>query len=184
MAIVPFSIGDNPLKSYVKNLIYISRGDNLLDYQAQGIKWWNYAGKDGKLINTYPQYMASVKDLNLTKESRNHVITLWDNSMIMDKSFSSQAPCISQIQVLINKGKFDLIITQRSGDAMLGVPADVYQMWLLSEYFRKKYDLKLNMIHWNFGSLHIYNNHILETKKWLKKWNKCSKTKYNFKLNT
>ena len=52
---------------------------------------------------------------------------------------------------------------QRSSDANLGLPADIYHLYLMS----RQIDLPLKNITLNLGNVHIYENNINCTKRLL-----------------
>ena len=81
---------------------------------------------------------------------------------------TNQLPCLSLIQFQIvqyTNGKEELLITvyQRSADSNLGLPSDLYQMYLIS----KMIDIELGSITFYIGNAHIYENNIKETKQML-----------------
>lgn len=166
--------------------LYISGDTRIKSYNMHDIKWWDYAsGADGRLHGTYPSYMKFIKKLK-SKPSKNNVVGLWEPAHLQANlvmEYKIQQPCISQINLQIQNNCGSLIITQRSCDASLGGPADVFQMFLLLKKLCKIHKLAPDKLIFNFNNIHIYGNNIDETKKWLKAWNKCEKIKYNFKQN-
>lgn len=48
---------------------------------------------------------------------------------------------------------------QRSSDANLGLPADIYHLYLMS----RQIDLRLKSVTLNLGNVHIYENNIEKT---------------------
>ena len=69
---------------------------------------------------------------------------------------SNQAPCLSQIQFQIDEGKLVISAYQRSSDANLGLPSDIYHLYLISRFI----DLPLKSITLNLGNVHIYENNL------------------------
>lgn len=76
---------------------------------------------------------------------------------------SNQAPCLSLVQFQIDDGELVLSAYQRSSDANLGLPADIYHLYLMS----RQIDLPLKSITLNLGNAHIYENNIERTKQLL-----------------
>ena len=74
---------------------------------------------------------------------------------------SNQQPCLSLIQFQIENGKLIISAYQRSSDANLGLPSDIYHLYLIS----KKIDVKLKSITLFLGNVHIYENNIDNTKQ-------------------
>uniref|UniRef100_UPI0039A722C1 thymidylate synthase n=1 Tax=Ornithobacterium rhinotracheale TaxID=28251 RepID=UPI0039A722C1 len=64
----------------------------------------------------------------------------------------------------MDKGKLVVSAYQRSSDANLGLPADIYHLYLIS----RQIDLPLKSITLNIGNVHIYENNLEKTKSLLK----------------
>lgn len=128
-------------------------GERLTEnYRAAGITWWDYCGPI--LVNSYPTYLEQLPDLirKINKEkrnSKNYVLFLGRND-----TESNQQPCLSLIQFQINNDKLVLSAYQRSSDANLGLPADIYHLYLIS----RQIDLPLKSITLFLGNVHIYAN--------------------------
>lgn len=76
---------------------------------------------------------------------------------------SNQAPCISLVQFQIDNGGLVMTAYQRSSDANLGLPSDMYQLYLIS----RQLHLPLNSITLYIGNVHIYENNIERTQQLL-----------------
>jgi len=131
-------------------------------YREAGITWWDYCGPI--LVNSYPTYFeqlpALIKKINKEKRSsKNYVMFLGATNQE-----SNQQPCLSLIQFQIEKGKLVLSAYQRSSDASLGLPADLYHLYLIS----KQIELPLKSITMFLGNVHLYKNNIKPTKALLK----------------
>ena len=138
-------------------------GERLTEaYREAGITWWDYCGPI--LVNSYPTYFEQlptlIKKINKEKRSsKNYVLFLGANN-----TESNQQPCLSLIQFQIEKGKLVLSAYQRSSDASLGLPADIYHLYLIS----KQIEIPLKSITLFLGNVHLYNNNIKPTKQMLK----------------
>jgi len=131
-------------------------------YREVGITWWDYCGPI--LVNSYPTYFEQlptlIKKINLEKRSsKNYVMFLGATNQE-----SNQQPCLSLIQFQIEKGKLIISAYQRSSDASLGLPADIYHLYLIS----KQIKLPLKSITLFLGNVHLYKNNIKPTKALLK----------------
>lgn len=148
------------------------QGERLTErYREAGINWWDYCGPI--LVNSYPTYFEQLPDLikKINKEkrnSKNYVLFLGKND-----TESNQQPCLSLIQFQINAGKLVVSAYQRSSDASLGLPADIYHLYLISRQIK----LPLKSITLNLGNVHIYENNLSKTEELL-----CGK-KVKFELN-
>lgn len=144
------SIARNKLKT---ELSLFQSGERLVEkYREAGINWWDYCGPI--LVNSYPTYFEQLPDLikKINKEkrnSKNYVLFLGKND-----TESNQQPCLSLIQFQISDGKLIVSAYQRSSDANLGMPADIYHLYLIS----RQIDLPLKSITIMFGNVHVYEN--------------------------
>lgn len=126
-------------------------------YRDVGINWWDYCGS--VLVNSYPTYFEKLPPLiaKINREkrnSKNYVLFLGETG-----AESNQAPCLSLVQFQIDDGELVLSAYQRSSDANLGLPADIYHLYLMA----RQIDLPLKSITLNLGNVHIYENNIERT---------------------
>ena len=130
-------------------------------YREAGINWWDYCGSI--LINSYPTYFEKLPGLidKINREkrnSKNYVLFLGATD-----AESNQAPCLSLVQFQIDEGELVVSAYQRSSDASLGLPADIYHLYLRA----RQIDLPLKSITLNLGNVHIYSNNIDKTRRLL-----------------
>lgn len=126
-------------------------------YKEAGITWWDYCGHT--LVNSYPTYFAKLPPLitRINREkrnSKNYVLFLGETGVE-----SNQAPCLSLVQFQIDEGELVLSAYQRSSDANLGLPADIYHLYLMA----RQVELPLKSITLDLGNVHIYENNIDRT---------------------
>lgn len=134
---------------------------DLSKYREAGINWWDYCGQI--LINSYPTYFeklpALIAQINREKRnSKNYVLFLGSTG-----AETNQAPCLSLIQFQIEDGELVLSAYQRSSDANLGLPADIYHLYLIT----RQIELPLKSITLNLGNVHIYANNADKTRELL-----------------
>ena len=127
-------------------------------YREIGINWWDYCGS--VLVNSYPTYFEKLPPLiaKINREKRNSkncVLFLGETG-----AESNQAPCLSLVQFQIDDGELVLSAYQRSSDANLGLPADIYHLYLMA----RQIDLPLKNITLNLGNVHIYENNLERTR--------------------
>ena len=130
---------------------------NVERYRDVGINWWDYCGS--VLVNSYPTYFEKLPPLiaKINREkrnSKNYVLFLGETG-----AESNQAPCLSLVQFQIDDGELVLSAYQRSSDANLGLPADIYHLYLMA----RQIDLPLKSITLNLGNVHIYENNLERT---------------------
>lgn len=126
-------------------------------YRNVGINWWDYCGS--VLINSYPTYLEKLPPLidKINREkrnSKNYVLFLGAT-----EAESNQAPCLSLVQFQIDDGGLVISAYQRSSDANLGLPSDLYHLYLMA----RQIELPLKSITLNMGNVHIYENNIEKT---------------------
>ena len=126
-------------------------------YRAEGITWWDYCGE--RLKNSYPTYLeklpALVERINREKRnSKNYVLFLGETEVD-----TNQAPCLSLVQFQIEDGELVVSAYQRSSDANLGLPADIYHLYLMA----RQIDIPLKSITLFLGNVHIYESNLLRT---------------------
>lgn len=134
---------------------------NVERYRDVGINWWDYCGS--VLVNSYPTYFEKLPPLiaKINREkrnSKNYVLFLGETG-----AESNQAPCLSLVQFQIDDGELVLSAYQRSSDANLGLPADIYHLYLMA----RQIDLPLKSITLNLGNVHIYENNLERTRQLL-----------------
>lgn len=134
---------------------------NVEKYREVGINWWDYCGSI--LVNSYPTYFQKLPPLieRINRErrnSKNYVLFLGETGVE-----SNQMPCLSLIQFQIDEGELVLSAYQRSSDANLGLPSDIYHLYLIS----RQIEMPLKSITVNFGNLHIYLSNEANTRRLL-----------------
>lgn len=130
-------------------------------YREVGVSWWDYCGPI--LVNSYPTYFEKLPKLidKINREkrnSKNYVLFLGSND-----TESNQQPCLSLVQFQIENNKLVISAYQRSSDASLGLPCDIYHLYLIS----KQISLPLKSITVMLGNVHIYENNLDLTKELL-----------------
>ena len=130
---------------------------NVEKYRDAGINWWDYCG--AILVNSYPTYFEKlpplIEKINREKRnSKNYVLFLGATN-----AESNQAPCLSLVQFQIDEGALVVSAYQRSSDANLGLPADIYHLYLMA----RQIDVPLKSITLFLGNVHIYETNIDKT---------------------
>lgn len=131
-------------------------------YRAEGIAWWDYCGD--QLVNSYPTYFRKFPALvekikKEMRESKNYVLFLGETG-----AETNQQPCLSLVQFQIEEGSLIVSAYQRSSDASLGLPSDIYHLYLMA----REIGLPLKSITLFLGNVHIYESNLLNTFRLLK----------------
>ena len=153
------SIARKKLKSELQLFMHGER--QVEKYRDVGINWWDYCGS--VLVNSYPTYFEKLPPLiaKINREkrnSKNYVLFLGETG-----AESNQTPCLSLVQFQIDDGELVLSAYQRSSDANLGLPSDIYHLYLMA----RQIDLPLKSITLNLGNVHIYENNQERTRQLL-----------------
>lgn len=127
-------------------------------YRDAGITWWDYCGHT--LVNSYPTYFEKLPPLiakinSEKRSSKNYVLFLGATGVE-----TNQAPCLSLVQFQIDEDELVVSAYQRSSDANLGLPSDIYHLYLMA----RQIDLPLKSITLDLGNVHIYENNVSRTK--------------------
>lgn len=153
-------IARKKLKSELQ--LFMQGERNVGRYRDVGINWWDYCGS--VLVNSYPTYFEKlpplIEKINREKRnSKNYVLFLGETN-----AETNQAPCLSLVQFQIDEGELVVSAYQRSSDANLGLPSDIYHLYLMS----RQIDIPLKSITLNLGNVHVYANNIDRTERLLK----------------
>lgn len=141
--------------------LFIQGERDVEKYREAGITWWDYCGHT--LVNSYPTYFEKlpplVAKINAEKRnSKNYVLFLGATGVE-----TNQAPCLSLVQFQIDGDELVVSAYQRSSDANLGLPADIYHLYLMA----RQIDLPLQSITLDLGNVHIYENNLARTRELL-----------------
>ena len=141
--------------------LFMSGERSVEKYREAGINWWDYCGSI--LVNSYPTYFEKLPPLlnRINRErrpSKNYVLFLGATD-----AESNQAPCLSLVQFQIEDSELVITAYQRSSDANLGLPADIYHLFLMARHI----DFPLKSITLFLGNVHIYENNAASTRRLL-----------------
>lgn len=136
-----------------------------------GAQWRAWPGQDGKPID---QVTALVEGIRRNPNSRRHIINAWNVAYLPDEHQSPQdnaragrmalAPCHVMYQFYVSNRRLSCMLTQRSGDILLGCPYNGSSVAFLTHMVAQQCDLEPGEIVHSFGDLHLYLNHIEQAK--------------------
>ncbi len=176
------------LKSIIYELLWFLNGDTNIKYlKDNGVNIWNaWADSNGNLGPVYgfqwrnwnndgiDQISNLINDLKNNPNSRRHLISAWNPSVLPDtsKSFETNVangkaalpPCHAFFQFHVNNGKLSCQLYQRSADIFLGVPFNIASYSLLTLMIAQVCDLEPGDFIHTFGDAHIYSNHFEQMK--------------------
>ena len=176
------------LKSIIYELLWFLSGDTNIKYlKDNGVNIWNaWADSNGDLGPVYgfqwrnwnndgiDQISNLINDLKNNPNSRRHLISAWNPSVLPDtsKSFETNVangkaalpPCHAFFQFHVINGKLSCQLYQRSADIFLGVPFNIASYSLLTLMIAQVCDLEPGDFIHTFGDAHIYTNHFEQMK--------------------
>ena len=176
------------LKSIIYELLWFLNGETNIKYlKDNGVNIWNaWADSNGDLGPVYgfqwrnwnndgiDQISNLINDLKNNPNSRRHLISAWNPSVLPDtsKSFETNVangkaalpPCHAFFQFHVNNGKLSCQLYQRSADIFLGVPFNIASYSLLTLMIAQVCDLEPGDFIHTFGDAHIYSNHFEQMK--------------------
>ena len=176
------------LKSIIYELLWFLKGDTNIKYlKENGVNIWNaWADSKGDLGPVYgfqwrnwnndgiDQIKNLIYDLKKNPNSRRHLVSAWNPSVLPDtsKSFETNVangkaalpPCHAFFQFHVINGKLSCQLYQRSADIFLGVPFNIASYSLLNLMIAQVCNLKPGDFVHTFGDAHIYSNHFEQMK--------------------
>ena len=180
------SIFGKPNADYIKREIdwYRSMSLNVNDIAGKVPKIWEIVSSSEGFINSNygycifsrknnDQYKKVLTTLQRDKNSRRAVM-LYTNPKMHEqykRKGMCDFMCTTAVQYVIRKNKLSAIVQMRSNDAWAGYRNDyAWQKYVLKK-LAKDLRCEIGNIHWNAGSLHVYENqfylldHYLKTKE-------------------
>lgn len=177
------------LRSIIHELLWLLNGDTNIKYLHDNKVsiWDEWADGNGDLGPIYgaqwrnwnnegiDQISEVVEALKNNPNSRRHIVTAWNPSVLPDeksKDFAANVaqgkaalpPCHAFFQFHVADNKLSCQLYQRSADVFLGVPFNIASYSLLTMMLAQVCGLGIGDFVHTFGDVHIYNNHIEQVK--------------------
>jgi thymidylate synthase len=139
--------------------------------------WQNVASKHGEINSNYGwciwskanglQYKYCLQELICNTESRRAIMIYTRPTMHTDfyRDGMSDFMCTNAVQYVIRNGRIHAIVQMRSNDVVHGFKNDrFWQLHVLTKLVTDyntltESKLQVGDIHWNVGSLHVYERH-------------------------
>jgi thymidylate synthase len=102
-----------------------------------------------------------IKQIKKNPDSRRLIVSAWN---VADIDSMALPPCHCLFQFYVSDGELSCQLYQRSADLFLGVPFNIASYALLTLMVAQVCDLKPGDFVHTFGDLHLYSNHIEQTK--------------------
>jgi thymidylate synthase len=170
------------LKSIIHELLWFLRGDtNVGSLNEKGVtiwdewadkttgelgpvygaQWIRWRGADGAVINQIDNVIAEIKR---NPQSRRLIVSAWNVAEIENMALP---PCHVLFQFYVLDGELSCQLYQRSADLFLGVPFNIASYSLLTMMVAQVCDLRPGDFIHTFGDLHLYRNHLDQTREQL-----------------
>jgi thymidylate synthase len=166
------------LKSIIYELLWFLRGDTNIKYlhdhgvsiwdewadakgdlgRIYGAQWCDWRRPSGGSINQIDRVIEQIKK---NPESRRHIVSAWNVGELDEMALP---PCHALFQFFVQEGELSCQIYQRSADLFLGVPFNIASYALLTLMVAQVCGLKPGAFVHTFGDLHLYSNHLEQTK--------------------
>ena len=166
------------LKSIIYELLWFLKGDTNVKYLQEnkvriwnewadengdlgpvyGKQWVSWEGANGKTINQIERVVEQIKN---NPNSRRHIVNAWNVAELDDMAL---CPCHAMFQFYVVDGKLSCQLYQRSADVFLGVPFNIASYALLTLMIAQVCGLEPGEFIHTFGDVHLYNNHVEQTK--------------------
>lgn len=123
------------------------------DFSDDGRTW---RGAYGPRIQRQLEHVITL--LQQDQTSRRGVVSIYNPDV--DMRGSKDVPCNTQLQFLSRLGKLEMIVTTRSNDLVWGWSGiNAFEWSVLQEVVADQLGVRPGPIHFNIGSLHIYDRH-------------------------
>lgn len=123
-----------------------------------GKQWRRWETADGRVID---QMSWLVNEIKRNPDSRRLVVNAWNVGEIDQMALS---PCHCLFQFYVSEGKLSCQLYQRSADTFLGVPFNIASYALLTMMVAQVCGLEAGEFVHTFGDVHLYLNHLEQTK--------------------
>ena len=175
------------LRSIIHELLWFIAGETNTAYlKANGVSIWDeWATESGDLGPVYgkqwrawegpngvvvDQLAELVQNLKTTPDSRRHVLSAWNPTVLPDPSKSpvenaeaglqALPPCHCLFQFYVADGKLSCQLYQRSADIFLGVPFNIASYALLTLMLAQVCGYEPGDFVHTLGDAHLYLNHL------------------------
>lgn len=175
------------LRSIIHELLWFLAGDTNIAYlKANGVsiwdgwatdegelgpvygkQWRSWAGANGETVD---QIVELVDGLTNNPDSRRHIVSAWNPTVLPDPAISPRdnaaagrqalPPCHCLFQFYVADGKLSCQLYQRSADIFLGVPFNIASYALLTLMLAQVCGYQPGDFVHTLGDAHLYSNHM------------------------
>lgn len=175
------------LRSIIHELLWFLEGDTNIGYlkdngvsiwdgwatddgelgPVYGKQWRSWAGANGETVD---QIVDLVDGLKNNPDSRRHIVSAWNPTVLPDPAISPRdnaaagkqalPPCHCLFQFYVADGKLSCQLYQRSADIFLGVPFNIASYSLLTLMLAQVCGYQPGDFVHTLGDAHLYSNHM------------------------
>jgi thymidylate synthase len=166
------------LRSIIHELLWFLKGDTNTAYlKENGVRIWDeWADDNGDLGPVYGNQWRSwptasgdsidqmsevLEQIKQTPDSRRLIVSAWNVGQIPEMALP---PCHLLFQFYVADGRLSCQLYQRSADFFLGVPFNIASYALLTHIVAQQAGLEVGDFVWTGGDVHLYSNHLEQTK--------------------
>lgn len=166
------------VRSIIYELLWFLNGDTNIKYlNDNGVSIWDeWADEDGELGPVYGHQWRSwpipgggkvdqiskiLEQVKNNPSSRRHIVSAWNPAEV---DHMALPPCHALFQFYVAGNTLSCQLYQRSADFFLGVPFNIASYALLVHMFAQQCDLVPGEFVWTGGDIHLYTNHIEQSK--------------------
>lgn len=166
------------LRSIIYELLWFLKGDTNIRYLNEhgvtiwdewadengdlgpvyGAQWRRWEAADGHFIDQIRELIHQIKT---NPDSRRLIVSAWNVGAIPKMAL---APCHALMQFYVVNGRLSCQLYQRSCDVFLGLPFNIASYALLTHMIAEQCDLEAGEFVWTGGDVHLYLNHLEQTK--------------------
>jgi thymidylate synthase len=127
-----------------------------------GAQWRAFHGRDGRVVDQVDQLVTNLRAVAADPAHPAARRLLLTGLNPADATVAALPPChvLAQWDVDPIHGTLTCIVTQRSADLYLGVPYNVASYALMTWLLAQMTSLRPGRLIFNFGNLHLYDNHV------------------------
>lgn len=166
------------LRSIIHELLWFLNGDTNIAYlkdngvsiwdewadengdlgPVYGAQWRSWPAANGRHIDQISKVMEQLKN---DPDSRRIIVSAWNVGELENMAL---APCHALFQFYVADGKLSCQLYQRSCDVFLGLPFNIASYALLTYMMAQQLDLDVGDFVWTGGDVHLYSNHLEQTR--------------------
>ena len=134
-------------------------------YKLRPEIWNEFINEYGEFDYTYNERISRqlhpvIEELRRNPDTRRAIVIVYDNVDTEEHmSTLTRIPCSMHYQLMVRRGKLDIIYNMRSSDFDTHFRHDIWQACQLRDWIAAKVGIEPGLFFMNIGSLHRYKNY-------------------------